>query len=251
MIPKIIHYCWLSGEPIPSELEKYMSSWREKLPDYEFVLWNFDRFDINSSAWVKEAFECKKYAFAADYIRLYALYTMGGIYLDMDVEILKSFNDLLNRDYFICYENSDKEIPEMAIVGTSPKCKWVECALAHYTDRHFVKSDGTYDTKTLPMVVKDVLMENGILLKPATTQAQFDDSYLNILPFDYFSPKSYSDNFIYKSDRTYAIHHFAGSWVPWIQRLEHKVWMALGLTPHRVVWHIDNWFRMKWYQISK
>lgn len=251
MIPKIIHYCWLSGDPIPEELERYMASWKVKLPDYEFMLWNFDRFDKNSSVWVKEAFENRKYAFAADYIRLYALYTFGGIYLDMDVEILKSFNDILDREYFICYENSDKEIPEMAIVGASPKCKWVECALNHYTDRHFVLSDGTFDTKTLPMVVKDVLLENNIIFKPSTLVDDFDDRSLNILPFEYFSPKSYSDNLIYKTERTYTIHHFAGSWIPWGQRLEHKLWMSLGLTPHRVVWHVDNWFRKMWSRFCR
>ena len=89
MIPKIIHYCWLSNDPIPEKLQEYMKSWKEKLPDYEFKLWNFDCFDINSSQWVKEAFEAKKYAFAADYIRLYAVYNYGGIYMDMDVEVIK------------------------------------------------------------------------------------------------------------------------------------------------------------------
>lgn len=78
MIPKIIHYCWLSNDPIPQQLKDCMKTWKQVLPDYEWVKWDFTRFDINSSAWVKEAFENKKYAFAADYIRLYAIYTMGG-----------------------------------------------------------------------------------------------------------------------------------------------------------------------------
>ncbi len=72
-----------------------MKSWKEKLYDYEFILWDLNRFDLNRSLWVKQAFEAKKYAFAADYIRLYALYNYGGIYMDMDVEVIKSFNDLL------------------------------------------------------------------------------------------------------------------------------------------------------------
>ena len=91
MIPKIIHYCWLSGNPIPKNLEDCMKSWKKKLPDYKFMLWDFNRFDINSSIWVREAFNAKKYAFAADYIRLFALYNYGGIYMDMDVEVIKPF----------------------------------------------------------------------------------------------------------------------------------------------------------------
>ena len=80
MIPKIIHYCWLSNDPIPENMQKWMSTWK-KLNGYEFILWNFDRFDINSSIWVKQAFNAKKYAFAADYIRAFALYNYGGIYM--------------------------------------------------------------------------------------------------------------------------------------------------------------------------
>ena len=99
MIPKIIHYCWLSGDEIPEKLQLCMASWKKFLPEYEFMLWDLDRFDINQILWTKQAFESKKYAFAADYIRLYAIYTYGGIYLDMDVEVLKSFNPLLNRKY--------------------------------------------------------------------------------------------------------------------------------------------------------
>ena len=87
MISKIIHYCWLSNDPIPADLQKCMESWKKYLPDYEFMLWNFERFPKSQSKWVSDAFDNKKYAFAADYIRLYALYNYGGIYLDMDVEI--------------------------------------------------------------------------------------------------------------------------------------------------------------------
>ena len=99
MIPKVIHYCWLSGDPIPEKLQRCMDSWKKFLPDYEFVLWDLERFDIKTSQWVKEAFEARKYAFAADYIRLYAVYNYGGIYMDMDVEVVRPFDDLLASPY--------------------------------------------------------------------------------------------------------------------------------------------------------
>ena len=101
MIPKIIHFCWLSDDPYPQEIQRCLDSWKEILPDYEIWKWDRKRFDINSVPWTKEAFESKKYAFAADYIRLYALYNYGGIYLDSDVLMYKSFNPLLNLPYFI------------------------------------------------------------------------------------------------------------------------------------------------------
>ena len=104
-MPKIIHYCWLSGEPYPELVQRCMQSWKEKLPDYEFMLWDMNRFDIHSVPWVEQACAAKKWAFAADYIRLYALYNYGGIYLDSDVEVLKSFDDLLELPYFFGREH--------------------------------------------------------------------------------------------------------------------------------------------------
>lgn len=92
MIPKIIHYCWLSNDPFPEHIERCMSTWQKYCPDYKIMKWDLSQFDIESSQWVKEAFESKKYAFAADYIRLYAIYTYGGIYLDSDI----SLNDSLD-----------------------------------------------------------------------------------------------------------------------------------------------------------
>ena len=124
MIPKIIHYCWLSNDPIPQKLKECMETWKEKLPDYEFILWNFDRFDKNSSIWVQQAFDNKKYAFAADYIRLFAIYNYGGIYMDMDIEVLKDFESLLNQNLMIAYENPEKtgKIPGGTFGYQAPEC---------------------------------------------------------------------------------------------------------------------------------
>ena len=102
MIPKIIHFCWLSDDPYPQEIQRCLDSWKKILPDYESWKWDRKRFDINAIPWTKEAFEAKKYAFAADYIRLYALYNYGGIYMDMDVEVLKTFNPFLKLSTMIC-----------------------------------------------------------------------------------------------------------------------------------------------------
>ena len=117
MIPKLIHYCWLSNDPVPESLQRYMDSWKRVLPDYEFVLWNFDNFDKSTSLWVRQAFDNKKYAFAADYIRLYALYNYGGFYLDMDVEVLRSYNEFLQLREVICFENSKDNRLEVAAFG--------------------------------------------------------------------------------------------------------------------------------------
>lgn len=99
MIPKIIHFCWLSNEPIPNHLQKCIYSWNRFLPDYKVMKWDTNRFDINSVPLVQEAFNAKKWAFAADYIRAYALYNYGGIYLDSDVMLYKNLQELLKGDF--------------------------------------------------------------------------------------------------------------------------------------------------------
>ena len=79
MVPKIIHYCWLSDDPFPEKIQMCIESWKKVMPDYELKLWNTQTFDIeNSVPYVREAFANRKWAFVADYIRLYALYTEGG-----------------------------------------------------------------------------------------------------------------------------------------------------------------------------
>lgn len=243
MIPKTIHYCWLSNDPVPKSFQVCMATWKKHLPDYRFVKWDFSRFDINSSDWVKEAFENKKYAFAADYIRMYALYTEGGIYLDMDVEVLKPYDDLLSLDYFVCYENNDSLAPEVASFGAEKGCKWIGMVLDSYKDRHFVKEDGSFDMKTLPLVTKTVLAERGIPLLGVSNLAEAAtkcDQAVKIFPYDYFSPKSYATGKIDKTRNTYSIHQFGGSWTPWAQRVERNIWLKLGMKPHRIMWHIDN-----------
>lgn len=119
MIPKIIHYCWLSNDPYPDKIRKCLESWHRYLPDYKFILWNRDSFDIDSVTWTKQAFERKKYAFAADYIRIWALKNYGGIYLDLDVEVLKKFDDLLELPYFMGIERYElTNAVEAAVLGT-------------------------------------------------------------------------------------------------------------------------------------
>lgn len=110
MIPKIIHYCWLSGDEVPENLKKCMDSWKKIIPDYEFVKWDFTKFDKSSSAWVSEAFDNRKYAFACDYIRLYAVYNYGGIYLDSFTNHIcaKQQNDYKGNVHSLIYALCDR-----------------------------------------------------------------------------------------------------------------------------------------------
>ena len=100
MIPKIIHYCWFGRNSLPDDVKEYIATWKKYCPDYQIVEWNEDNFDVNSCDYVKEAYGAKKWAFVSDYVRLYALYTMGGVYMDTDVEVVKPLDGLLKYNAF-------------------------------------------------------------------------------------------------------------------------------------------------------
>jgi hypothetical protein len=229
MIPKKIHYCWLSNDPMPEKLLKCVESWKKYLPDYELIKWDLQRFPLSKNVWVKEAFENKKYAFAADYIRLYALATEGGIYLDSDVEVLKSFDDLLKYPYFICKENSPKGI-EAAIIGAEKETPWVLDCLSYYDGKHFIDKDGNAQTDVLPSILKKCILEKH-QMKFIDSPSHFveDKNVVCVLPMDYFSPKNYVTKKICITENTYSIHHFAGTWQPLWKRMLLRIWVPFSV----------------------
>lgn len=248
MIPKIIHYCWLSDDPVPADLQHYMESWKKYLPDYEFIHWSFKNFDKSSSMWVSQAFDSKKYAFAADYIRLYALYNYGGFYLDMDVEILKPYAELLNLGTVLGYENSTDGRLEVAAFGVEKGSKWVKDCLDYYDSKNFINDNGSFNTKVLPLVIRDVLAESGFECLPVKNYSEAlsirEEKVIPVFPFDYFSPKSHGTGNIQSSKNTYSIHHFAGSWFPWYTKWEKAICEALGIRFRFVIErHIINRFK--------
>ena len=104
MIPKIIHYCWFGRKPKSEEFNKYLESWKRFCPDYEIKEWNESNFDLNKNDYCREAYEAKKWAFVADYVRLKVLEKYGGIYMDTDVELIKSLDKFLHYNAFMCFE---------------------------------------------------------------------------------------------------------------------------------------------------
>jgi len=236
MIPKKIHFCWLSNDPYPPKIQHCIDSWKGKLPDYEIIKWDLNRFPLDKCIWVKEAFEAKKYAFAADYIRFYALYTEGGVYLDSDVEVLKSFNELLDLPYFLGHENVSNKI-EAAAMGSEPNSSWVKDCLNYYENKHFIGSPEHEEGKALPEVMQEIFLSKyGIT--DINSPAEF--SHLNytiqVLPKSFFSPKSYATQKINTTDQTFCIHHFASSWCSRKNLFLHKIEGIFGRKVHIILW---------------
>ncbi len=237
MIPKIIHWCWLSDDPIPASLQKCMDTWKVYLPDYEFIHWNFERFPKGKSKWVDDAFANKKYAFAADYIRLYALYNHGGIYLDMDVEVCKPFDPFLGLRTMLCWQSSIGGL-EVAAFGVEKGSQWVKECMDKYSNISFVKEDGSFDMVTLPKRIEANLRTLNYGLKDCSTIEEAfkaeSEGQVPVFPPDFFSPKSYLTGKVRKTKRTVSVHHFAGSWatpmnLPWYIRIKEYIWKTTGI----------------------
>ena len=198
MIPKKIHFCWFSGEPYPDSIQRCIDSWHKILPDYELVKWDAQKARSIGIPWVDGALEQKKWAFAADAVRLHALYTEGGFYLDTDVEAIRPFDTLLNRPNAFGYENGSKRI-EAAVMGCEAGCAPMKAALDFYGKRKFSYSEGSVDQMVLPNILR-------VAFAPFTE--------IEILPESAFSPKSFIDGKIRATEDTYCIHHFDSAWRP-------------------------------------
>jgi hypothetical protein len=223
MIPKIIHYCWLSDDTYPNKIAYCINSWKKHLKGYDFILWDLKKFDINSSLWVKQAFENKKYAFAADYIRLYALYYCGGIYLDSDVELLKPIDELLTLPYFVGKENSHSEV-EPAIMGVEKGTEWIKKCLDYYDNRSFITEKKEFDTRTLPDIMSEIIRKNYIIQDICSIEEFGNDvSLLYRFPADFFSPRDWQTNKLKITTNTYSIHHYCASWLPLAKKIRVKI----------------------------
>lgn len=227
MIPKKIHYCWLSDNPFPDLIVRCIDSWHKALPDYEFILWNRKKFNIKEHVWVSQAFTAGKFAFAADYIRLHALYEEGGIYLDADVEVLRSFDELLKDRSFIGFEKSGDLEP--AVIGAEKGCSWIGACLDHYEGRHFVRLDGTMETSPLPLIIEAGLTRLGLMPPDIPTDTRIERDCVNFYPATYFSPKDTYSGLLEISQHTFAIHHFDGHWVNRTSSYVLKKWIHIIL----------------------
>lgn len=198
MIPKIIHYCWFGGKDKPAEFYKWFQTWKTLLPDYKFIEWNEQNFDVNFCSYSREAYHTRNYAHVSDVCRIYALYKLGGVYLDTDVEILKSFDPFLSLKVFLGVE---QDLVGTGIIGSTPNNKCMEIFLNYYRRTHFINIWGhtvrTPNTKILSYVI--------------LPQVPISE-YPTIFPRDYFCGINWVTKEAIVSENTVSIHHYAASW---------------------------------------
>jgi mannosyltransferase OCH1-like enzyme len=206
MIPKIIHYCWFGEKPYSETISKCIATWEKYLPGYEFKLWNENNSPMNHP-FVKQAYKSKKYAFVADYVRFWALYNDGGVYLDTDMYLIKNLDDFLIDNEFFGYENPNNDCISAGIIGAYPNNEFIFRILKEYDLISF--ENNNIDNIKIPGIITQVYSkyENRESIKI------YPSHYFYPFPWEYRKDlKNFLD---YKTDQTYAIHLWDQSWYTW------------------------------------
>lgn len=212
-LPKIIHYCWFGGQPLPELAQLCIESWRRFLPDYEIIRWDESNYDVNKIPYISEAYAAKKYAFVSDYARFDILYQYGGLYFDTDVEIIKDLSEIVENGAFMGCENSVNGylIAAGLGLGAVPQMAIYKEILEDYQQRHFFSEGKQQNLTTVVEIVSHIFERYNFNTQNNKIQKIND---VTIYPTEYFCPKRPGAAFINVTENTYTIHHYDGSWVP-------------------------------------
>ncbi len=222
-IPRIIHYCWFGMNTKPDIVERCIDSWRRNLVGYEIIEWNESNFDITSNTFVREAYETGKFAFVSDYVRVYALYHYGGIYLDTDVKVLKTFDDLLYHDSFWGFEQEN--YIATSTIGAAKGNQLIKIFLDTYSEINFLQKDGTHNNLTNVSIITNILQKHGLV---SDGRYQEINAIGTFYPQTYFSPYDYINCRWLITKETYTIHFFYKSWLPLRTRIKTGVKVLLA-----------------------
>ncbi|WLR42787.1 capsular polysaccharide synthesis protein [Bacillus carboniphilus] len=217
-IPKIIHYCWFGRKEKPPLIRHCMQTWKQHLPDYVFMEWTEETFDVGCNQYVREAYKVGKYAFVSDYVRVHALYHHGGIYLDTDVEIFKSFDDLLVEESIWGFEQEN--FIATSTIGAKKGHHFIKQFLDFYEGEQFIKEHQTFNEVTNVKTVTSMLEQQGLV---RDGHYQKISNIGTFYPQTYFSPYDYINCQSLRTDETYAMHHFYKSWLPFHVRVKARI----------------------------
>ena len=209
MIPKIIHYCWFGKGQMPELVLECIDSWKKFLPSYDMRLWNEDNFDVSTAPqYVREAYAAKKYAFVSDYVRLWALEQYGGLYMDVDFEVYKSFDDLMEQyDAFAGYEGSKRNPVMMGVIAAKAHHPWIQGMMETYADRRFIKEDGSLDMTPNTGYFYEWMTKQGFI----ADGVEKDWNGVHVLPVECFCPGLTTGENL-RCERTYCEHKGLHSW---------------------------------------
>ena len=247
MIPKKIHYCWFGGNPLPESAHKCIDSWKKFLPDYEIFQWDESNYDVNKIPYIAEAYKCKKYAFVSDYARFDILYQHGGLYFDTDVEVIRSFDDIIASGPFMGFEKRrDSQNGGLGVnpglgFGVNPGLGLYSEILDIYSHLHFIKDDGSYNLKTIVRYTTDLLISKGLILDNTLQTV----AGVTIYPWDYFCPIAYLSSKLEITKNTRSIHHYTATWVSPYIKLKIKISQLMGSILTNAIVSIKQFIKRK------
>lgn len=231
MIPKIIHYVWLGGMPLPKQMQECVNSWKFIMPDFEIVEWNDERIKEINSIFMKEAIEEKKWAFVSDVVRLYAIANYGGIYFDTDVFVYKTFKPFLKYKAFIGRENSMHLIEQNTVNFLTTCCfgaekgnDFIMKCFNYYNNRHFITSHDRslptelrLDTKLNSEIFTRLAVQIGYNPSVLKNEEQNCEDTLVVFPSYYFdgigsNPCSYSSHLALGTWRDHMQTEYIYNW---------------------------------------
>ena len=229
MIPKVIHYIWFGGNPLPPLAEQCIASWKRYMPDYEIKRWDEDNFDVHACDYTSEAYEHGKWAFVSDYARFQILYDEGGVYLDTDVELIKPLDDILAKGPYMGFETDPAPDCQCSVapglgLAANPGLGLFKTILDSYQGDHFVKSGGIYDQTTIVVRTTNILRDLGMREVPGIQEV----AGVRLYPKEYFCPQDFLTKETQITENTHSIHHYDASWAGPATRLKHKVMRAVG-----------------------
>ena len=227
MIPKIIHYCWFGGKPLPKSAEKCIASWKKYLPDYEIKRWDESNFDVNAIPYTREAYAACKYAFVSDYARFWILYHYGGVYFDTDVEAINNMDDIISAGNFMGVEQQNDDRITVAPglgIGVIRENSLFGQMIEVYSRAHFLNDDGTPCLKNIVEITTEQLQKY-VLRNISEIQ---ECCGFTMYPKDYFCPIDYDTRELKITENTRTIHHYAESWIPRSTRFKNALSRLFG-----------------------
>ena len=205
-IPKIIHYCWFGKSELPRKFRENIATWQEKCPQYEIKRWDESNYDISKNKYMKQAYDKKKWGFVPDFARLDIINTYGGIYLDTDVEVLKSFDALLSYDLFCGFENSEYVALGLGFGGTANNTM-LKKMMEKYEKVEFVNKDGSLNLTASPIYQTEIMETFGI---KRNGQTQIIGNSIVLAP-EYLAPIN-PLGIGEPTTNSYSIHQYAATW---------------------------------------
>ncbi|MGI6612156.1 MAG: glycosyltransferase family 32 protein [Candidatus Nanosyncoccaceae bacterium] len=229
IIPKKIHYFWFGKKPLPKLAKKCIASWKKYFPDYEIKRWDESNFDVNIIPYTREAYKVGKYAFVADYARLKVLYEEGGLYFDTDVEVIRSFKDIVKEGAFMGFESTEVGGVVVNIgsgSGVPAKLDIIKEMMGEYNKDKFLLDNGKQNLITIVTRVTNVLVKHGLVLKNKIQQIRG----VTIYPVEYFCPKDFTTGKLTITENTHSIHWYDSSWLPFYVKIYYKLTRFMPLS---------------------